>query len=135
MIDIRKRAILSGLDLNIEVRNLSLLRTSAEGSHASRHARVCAADGPFAALHIPPLRGRALRRSQGAGVLLPRSVLRDGFAQLTARESLRDIEVNLRAQSARLYHMGFRCKPIARNTPANANATRPGRCTPTSRST
>ena len=49
------------------------------------------------------------------------------FAQLTARESLRDIEVNLRAQSARLYHMGFRCKTIARNTLANANATRPWR--------
>jgi Transposase DDE domain/Domain of unknown function (DUF4372) len=47
------------------------------------------------------------------------------FAQLTSRESLRDIEVNLRAQSARLYHMGFRCKTIARNTLANANATRP----------
>jgi hypothetical protein len=47
------------------------------------------------------------------------------FAQLTARESLRDIEVNLRAQSARLYHMGFRCKTISRNTLAHANATRP----------
>ena len=47
------------------------------------------------------------------------------FAQLTARESLRDIEVNLRAQSVRLYHMGFRCKTIARNTLAHANATRP----------
>ena len=47
------------------------------------------------------------------------------FAQLTARESLRDIEVNLRAQSARLYHMGFRCQSISRNTLANANATRP----------
>ena len=47
------------------------------------------------------------------------------FAQLTARESLRDIEVNLRAQSARLYHMGFPCKMIARNTLANANAIRP----------
>jgi hypothetical protein len=47
------------------------------------------------------------------------------FAQLTARESLRDIEINLRAQSARLYHMGFRCKTIARNTLANANAVRP----------
>ena len=47
------------------------------------------------------------------------------FAQLTARESLRDIEVNLRAQSARLYHMGFRCKTIARNTLSNANAVRP----------
>lgn len=47
------------------------------------------------------------------------------FAQLTSRESLRDIEVNLRAQASRLYHMGFRCKTISRNTLANANATRP----------
>ena len=29
------------------------------------------------------------------------------FAQLTYRESLRDIEVCLSAQSAKLYHMGF----------------------------
>jgi hypothetical protein len=47
------------------------------------------------------------------------------FAQLTYRESLRDIEINLRAQSNRLYHMGFRCTTISRNTLANANATRP----------
>jgi len=47
------------------------------------------------------------------------------FAQLTSRESLRDIEVNLRVQASRLYHMGFRCKTISRNTLANANATRP----------
>ncbi len=47
------------------------------------------------------------------------------FAQLTARESLRDIEVNLRAQAARLYHMGFRCKTISRNTLSNANMVRP----------
>ena len=47
------------------------------------------------------------------------------FAQLTYRESLRDIEVNLRAQAHRLYHMGFRCETISRNTLSNANATRP----------
>ena len=47
------------------------------------------------------------------------------FAQLTYRESLRDIEVNLRAQANRMYHMGFRCQPISRNTLAHANATRP----------
>jgi IS4 transposase len=47
------------------------------------------------------------------------------FAQLTYRESLRDIEVNLRAQARRLYHMGFRCQTISRDTLANANATRP----------
>ena len=47
------------------------------------------------------------------------------FAQLTYRESLHDIEVNLRAQARRMYHMGFRCQTISRNTLANANATRP----------
>jgi hypothetical protein len=30
------------------------------------------------------------------------------FAQLTYRESLRDIEASLRAQSAKLYHLGIR---------------------------
>jgi hypothetical protein len=46
------------------------------------------------------------------------------FAQLTWRESLRDIEACLRAQSAKLYHFGFRCQQISRNTMANANAER-----------
>jgi len=45
------------------------------------------------------------------------------FAQLTYRESLRDIEACLRAQSSKLYHLGIRA-PVARNTLANANATR-----------
>ena len=45
------------------------------------------------------------------------------FAQLTFRESLRDIEACLRAQNSKLYHLGFR-STIARNTLANANATR-----------
>ena len=47
------------------------------------------------------------------------------FAQLTCLESLRDIKVNLRAQAKPLYHIGFRCSMISRNTLANANATRP----------
>jgi hypothetical protein len=38
------------------------------------------------------------------------------FAQLTYRESLRDIKVNLRAQAKRLYHMGFCCSMISRNS-------------------
>ena len=45
------------------------------------------------------------------------------FAQLTFRESLRDIEVCLRAQSSKLYHLGIR-SGVARNTLANANAVR-----------
>ena len=45
------------------------------------------------------------------------------FAQLTARESLRDIEACLRAQRSKLYHLGIR-SAVARNTLANANAVR-----------
>ena len=45
------------------------------------------------------------------------------FAQLTYRESLRDIEACLRSQSAKLYHMGFR-STVSRNTLSNANAVR-----------
>src|ERR1700720_2424479 len=45
------------------------------------------------------------------------------FAQLTYRESLRDIESSLRAQAAKLYHLGIRGN-VSRNTLANANATR-----------
>ena len=46
------------------------------------------------------------------------------FAQLTFRESLRDIEACLATQAHRLYHLRFR-SPVARNTLANANAVRP----------
>jgi Transposase DDE domain/Domain of unknown function (DUF4372) len=45
------------------------------------------------------------------------------FAQLTYRESLRDIEACLSAQPGKLYHMGFR-GPIRRSTLADANQTR-----------
>ena len=42
------------------------------------------------------------------------------FAQLTYRESLRDIEACLRSMSAKLYHMGFRGR-MSRATLADAN--------------
>jgi len=45
------------------------------------------------------------------------------FAQLTYRESLRDIEACLGAQAGKLYHMGIRSS-VARNTLVNANAMR-----------
>jgi hypothetical protein len=45
------------------------------------------------------------------------------FAQLTYRESLRDIEVCLRAQNNKLYHMGIRSK-VSRSTLAEANEMR-----------
>jgi hypothetical protein len=45
------------------------------------------------------------------------------FAQLTYRESLRDLEACLGAQPAKLYRLGLR-STVARNTLANANAVR-----------
>lgn len=45
------------------------------------------------------------------------------FAQLTYRESLRDIECCLRAVDRKLYHCGFRGK-VSRSTLANANESR-----------
>jgi len=45
------------------------------------------------------------------------------FAQLTYRESLRDIEACLRAQREKLYHMGIRSR-VSRSTLADANEVR-----------
>ena len=45
------------------------------------------------------------------------------FAQLTYRESLRDIETCLRAHQAKLYHLGIRGR-VSRSTLANANEQR-----------
>jgi hypothetical protein len=46
------------------------------------------------------------------------------FAQLTYRESLRDIEACLEAVTDKLYHSGIRCGPIPRSTLADANERR-----------
>ena len=45
------------------------------------------------------------------------------FAQLTYRESLRDIEACLRSVPGKLYHLSFRGK-VARTTLADANESR-----------
>jgi hypothetical protein len=49
------------------------------------------------------------------------------FAQLTYRESLRDIEACLGAMPEKLYHLGFRTRTVAKSTLADANETRPWR--------
>src|SRR6516164_9703660 len=54
------------------------------------------------------------------------------FAQLTWRESLRDIEACLRVQSSKLYHLGFR-SAIARNTWPTPTPCATGASMPTSR--
>lgn len=54
---------------------------------------------------------------------LRRTIPRHGLLQLTCRESLRHIEDRLAAQSAKLYHMGFR-QENKRSTLADANQLR-----------
>jgi hypothetical protein len=46
-----------------------------------------------------------------------------GFAQMTFRESLADIEICLRSRGQQLYHLGFRSS-VAHSTLADANSTR-----------
>lgn len=47
------------------------------------------------------------------------------FAQLTLREGLRGIQETLKANEHCLYHTGFQCGAVARNTLAKANENRP----------
>jgi len=124
MILLPKLMFTFGLDLNVEPQTLSFL-AFAKGSYASRQARVRATYGASAIVHASPLRYRHRGDYKVKDFSCLDQFLAMAFAQLTWRESLRDIEINLRAQAARLYHMGFRCKMISRNTLANANATRP----------
>src|SRR6516162_8394113 len=56
-------------------------------------------------------------------IALHRTFSGHAFAQLTYRESLRDIEACLSAQASKLYHMGFR-EPIRRSTLSDANEAR-----------
>jgi hypothetical protein len=95
------------------------------GIDEPRQAGVCAAN---AVQHLPLTTfRRCVTRYRGAFKVKSFSCLDQflcmAFAQLTFRESLRDIEVCLRAQSSKLYHLGIR-SAVARNTLANANAVR-----------
>src|SRR3954454_9960021 len=58
--------------------------------------------------------------SHGRGFSCRDQYLAMAFAQLTYRESLRDIEACLRSVQGKLYHMGFRGR-ISRSTLADAN--------------
>jgi hypothetical protein len=60
--------------------------------------------------------------SHGRGFSCWDQYLAMGFAQLTYRESLRDIEACLRSMSGKLYHVGFRGQ-VSRSTLADANET------------
>jgi len=70
---------------------------------------------------------KCIQRYQGEHKVISFSCLDQfysmAFAQLTYRESLRDIEACLQAQHTKLYHMGIRSQ-VFRNTLANANQQR-----------
>jgi len=66
------------------------------------------------------VRGALSRRFEPSRFTCWDQYLAMAFAQLTYRESLRDIEACLGAMQGKLYHMGFRGK-VARSTLADAN--------------
>jgi hypothetical protein len=121
---IQKAPYFLGLDLNID----SVLRAVtavpvAESIDASRPSRF----SQFMR-HLPLTTfSRCLARYAGEHKVKSFSCLDQylcmAFAQLTYRESLRDIESSLRAQAAKLYHLWIH-DTVSRNTFANANATR-----------
>ena len=63
------------------------------------------------------------QRSPGPALSCAEQYRAMAFAQLTYRESLRDIEACLSVQASNLYHMGFR-RPVRRSTLADANERR-----------
>jgi hypothetical protein len=116
-----------GLDLNCECRFCHPSKHDFIGPiDEPRQAGVCSADATSSADHLPPLRRPLSWRVQSESFSCLDQFLCLVLAQLTHRESLRDIEVCLRAQSSKLDHLGIR-SAVARNTLANTNATRDGR--------
>ena len=73
------------------------------------------------------IRARCVARYQGERYVISFSCLDQylcmAFAQLTYRESLRDIEACLRAQITKLYHLGIQGR-VSRSTLADANERR-----------
>ena len=78
------------------------------GMDEPRQAGVCAADAASSVDHLPPLRDPLSGHVQSEVFSCLDQCLRMAFAQLNFQESLRDIEVCLRAQSSKLYHLGIR---------------------------
>ena len=124
----------SGLDLNCPLRVCDPAKQSLEGANdVRRQVGFRAGDGSFSAATFR----RCVTRHRGEHKVKSFSCLDQylcmAFAQLTYRESLRDIEACLRSQSSKLYHLGIRatCRAIPWPMPT-PRAT--GASTPTLRS-
>src|SRR5881409_3569942 len=74
------------------------------------------------ALRVSEVVARYRGDSHGRGFSCWDQYLAMAFAQLTYRESLRDIEACLRSMSGKLYHVGFRGQ-VSRSTLVDANET------------
>ncbi len=88
-----------------------------------RKSHLLSSDGISSSPCLSSVRGSLQRQLQSQGVTCLDQYCSMAFAQITYRESLRDIEACLRAQHGKLYHMGVR-GPVSRNTLANANKVR-----------
>src|ERR1017187_4495663 len=90
---------------------------------AHRPVRFLRVDRPSPSPGVSEMRGPLRRSSSAEEAFLRDQYLAMAFAQLTYRESLRDIEACLRSVTGKLYHLGFR-STVARSTLADANETR-----------
>jgi len=79
---------------------------------------------PSSSITCPPTSSKSvssvIEEMRTIGLLLPDQYLAMAFAQLTYRESLRDIEACLGSMRGKLYHMGFRGR-VTRSTLGDAN--------------
>src|SRR6202140_1234808 len=111
---------MSGVDLNLAGRYSELFRGVAR-EHRQNAFR--ATHGFYAVEHLYAIVTRYGGDARVRTLCCAEQSRAMAFAQLTYRESLRDIEVCLSAQASKLYHMGFR-EPVRRSTLADANETR-----------
>ena len=111
---------MGGVDLNLVGRYSEFFR-GASLEHRQNAFRP--ADGFSALEHLHAIVARYDGDARVRTLYCAEQYRAMAFAQLTYRESLRDIEVCLSAQASKLYHMGFR-EPVRRSTLADANETR-----------